>query len=41
LRNLTAEIAINCFTLLKGVSFANYVANSLRKGENVGKGIIY
>jgi hypothetical protein len=41
LRSLNAEIANKCFTLLKGVLFANYVANLLRKGENVGKGIIY
>jgi hypothetical protein len=41
LRILTAEIAIKCFTLLKVVSFINYVANSLLKGENVGKGIVY
>jgi hypothetical protein len=38
LRSLTAEIAIKCFTLLKGVQFANYVANLLRKGEKRWEG---
>ncbi len=41
LRSLTAEVTIKCLALLKGVSFANDAANLLRKGENVGKGIIY